>query len=151
MLQNTTGQVKLFELHCLIMFINASCVKFLMKLCSFNEHNDLLNASLPSPPAFHYIQQERNPRKLSANAKITFFVPINLLIVLISHVRVCISLNIRATDCDFVYSYLDHQCVGIAVRDDMTNINLEITNDTIFNVSQHLVYPTSSMRSIDHG
>ena len=99
----------------------------------------------------HYIQQERNPRKLSANAKITFFVPINLLIVLISHVRVRISLNIRATDCDFVYNYLDHQCLGIAVRDDMTNINLEITNDTIFNVSQHLVYPSSSMRSIDHG
>ena len=79
---------------------------------------------------------------LSADAGITVFVPINLLIVLISHVRIRISLNISAADCEFVFNYLDHQCVGIAVMVDMTKINLKITKDMTFNVSQHLVYPT---------
>ena len=55
------------------------------------------------------------------------FVPNNLLIVLISHVG--ISLNINVDDCDFVFNYVYHQCVGIAVMVDKTNVNLEINKD----------------------
>ena len=71
--------------------------------------------------------QEKNTRKLSPNAGINMFVPNNLLIVLISHVG--ISLNINIDDCVLVFNYVNHQCVGIAVMVDMTNVNLEITKD----------------------
>ena len=53
------------------------------------------------------------------------FVPNNLLIVLITHVR--ISLNFNVDDCDFAFNYVNNQCVGIAVMVDMRNVNLEIT------------------------
>ena len=66
------------------------------------------------------------------------FVSINFLMVLIFHGH--LSLKINADDRDFVFNHFNHQCVGVAVMVDMTNLNFEITKDLTSVPGLHRVF-----------